>query len=84
MTSPAIGFLVAPDSAELTEVTIEPDENGGTHLRSLYAALDVSYVDLISLSDGIQLWVDEEALLKKDVQPNLPRFHGQRNREPDR
>jgi len=70
MVAPALGLLVAPGSQDLVDVAIEPDPSGDTHLRSLYAALDVSYVELITLSDGILLWVDEEALLKSDVLAN--------------
>lgn len=38
---------------------ITPDASG-SHLRSLYAALDVTLVDVIVLTGGIDCWVDDE------------------------
>jgi hypothetical protein len=70
MSSPATGFLVVPGSSEVAEITIEPDA-GGSLLSGLYAALDVSSVERILLSDGIALWVDEEALMRRDPEANL-------------
>ena len=39
-------------------------------LRGLYRAMRCSFVDVVVLDAGIDLWCDDEALLKSPVQPN--------------
>ena len=48
-----------PDADAFEAVDIAPDVSG-SHLRSLYTALDVSLVDVIRLTDDIDCWVDDE------------------------
>lgn len=52
-------LVLRPDS-DAFEATVITADSSGSHLRSLYAALDVSLVDVIALTDGIDAWVDDE------------------------
>lgn len=63
-----VGLLSLPESNDLTEVAVK-QENGST-LTELYRVLDCRTVDVIRLTDSIDLWVDDEALLVADPVPN--------------
>lgn len=52
-------LVLRPDADAFEAAGITPDTSG-RHLRSLYAALDVSLVDVIRLTDDIDAWVDDE------------------------
>ncbi|MBZ0232739.1 MAG: DUF3846 domain-containing protein [Deltaproteobacteria bacterium] len=50
---------------------VEPLEIDPTDvLRGLYRAMRCSFVDVVALDVGIDLWCDDEALLKRPVQAN--------------
>lgn len=65
----AQGFLITPDDNELKAVTIK--NSNGSHLQDLYEALNCRVVDVVRLSDEIDLWVDDEGMLVPEPQPNL-------------
>jgi hypothetical protein len=65
----AEGFKIVPDSLNLSPVFIE--EEDGSHLTALYRELEARTVDVISLSHGIDLWVDDEGLLVSEPQINV-------------
>lgn len=52
--------LVLRPDADAFEVAVITPDGSGSHLRSLYAALGVSLVDVIRLTDDIDAWVDDE------------------------
>lgn len=52
-------LVLRPDSDAFEAAVVTPDA-AGSHLRSLYAALGVSLVDVIRLTDDIDCWVDDE------------------------
>lgn len=52
-------LVLRPDADAFEAVEVHPDA-GGSHLHALYAALDVSLVDVIRLTDEIDAWVDDE------------------------
>jgi hypothetical protein len=49
-----------PDSDTLEGVRLEHDAVTDTHLQSVYVALGVQLVDVIRLTDEIDLWCDDE------------------------
>lgn len=62
------GLLLKPDSTELVDAELW-QENGST-LRALYHHLQCRAVDVIRLTDSIDLWVDDEAMLVSEPQVN--------------
>ncbi|GAA2570764.1 DUF3846 domain-containing protein [Microbacterium binotii] len=52
-------LVLRPDADAFEAVAVTPDARG-SHLHALYAALDVSLVDVIRLTDDIDVWVDDE------------------------
>ena len=62
------GLLLKPDDSQLWGVELRQD-NGST-LNSLYHYLDCRAVDVIRLTDSIDLWVDDEAMLVSEPQVN--------------
>lgn len=52
--------LVLHPDADAFEASVITPDGSGSHLRSLYAALDVSLVDVIRLTDDIDCWLDDE------------------------
>ena len=52
-------LVLCPDTDTFEAADLAPDVSR-SHLRALYAALDVSLVDVIRLTDDIDAWVDDE------------------------
>lgn len=62
------GLLLNTDDPELWDVELR-QENGST-LSSLYHHLNCRTVDVIRLTDSIDLWVDDEAMLVSEPEVN--------------
>lgn len=63
--------LVLHPDADAFEVAVITPDGSGSHLRSLYAALDVSLVDVIRLTDDIDCWLDDEGRVNGAVENPL-------------
>lgn len=63
-------LVLRPDADAFEAVAVTPDVSG-SHLRSLYAALDVSLVDVIRLSDEIDAWLDDEGRVNASAENPL-------------
>jgi hypothetical protein len=57
------GILIDPQAKQLSYVDVELNERGSC-LKGLYKAINCDLVELVRLSDSLDLWVDEERLLK--------------------
>jgi hypothetical protein len=55
------GILLDSENKEVRPVTIDEDDT----LQGLYEHLRCSAVDVVRLCRGIDLWIDDEALLKQ-------------------
>lgn len=66
------GILIDPVAKKLSYIDIAINESGSC-LKSLYKAINCDLVELVRLSDSLDLWVDEEGLLKIDE--NTKYFH---------
>lgn len=62
--------LVLHPDADAFEASVITPDGSGSHLRSLYAALGVSLVDVIRLTDDIDAWVDDEGRVNGN-EPNV-------------
>lgn len=52
-------LVLRPDADAFEAAALQPDDSG-SHLHSLYTALDVRLVDVIRLADDVDCWVDDE------------------------
>jgi hypothetical protein len=59
------GILIDPYTKTLSYTDIELNDHGGC-LKGLYKAINCDLVELVRLSKDLDLWVDEEGLLKID------------------
>lgn len=57
-------------NGELKAVTLNTDSNG-SNLQAMKKVLDVRTVDVVSLPDGVDCWVDDEALLVSEPTYNV-------------
>lgn len=58
--------LLFPADGIVAPVAIRPDRV----LEDLYRSMRCSMVEIVALIPGVDLWCDEEALLKRPLQPN--------------
>lgn len=62
------GLLLNADDTELWDVELRQED--GSTLSSLYHYLNCRTVDVIRLTDSIDLWVDDEAMLIAEPEVN--------------
>jgi len=68
--------LVVHPNAEMIEVNLMP---GGDHLALMREHLDCRLVDVVALTDRLDMWLDDEGLYNHPVNPvatALARRHG--------
>lgn len=60
-----IGYLVKPAARTIERVEIEEGRGTGARdtLKQMYALLECELVDVVRLSDGVTVFVDDEGLL---------------------
>jgi hypothetical protein len=61
--------LKVTPAGEATEVDLG---RGSDSLLEMYAAIGCDVVECVQLADDVDMWVDEEGLLKAQLEPNLP------------
>lgn len=62
MTKTLTGYLVDPDTATISAIDLERDENGSL-LTALYQLIGCQLVEKYELGDNHDLWIDEEGWL---------------------
>lgn len=72
----ATAALVIHPGGNIYEVNLKP---GRTHLELMREHLDCQLVDVISLTDKVDMWVDDEGMYNHPINPlatRLARRHG--------
>ena len=63
-----ITALKVTPAGEVTELALDADDV----LDGLYSAIDCRNVDVVAITDVLDMWVDDEGLLVADPQINYP------------
>jgi hypothetical protein len=61
----SIALVIHPDG-EIVEVNLNP---GADHLALMREHLDCRYVDVVALTDRLDMWIDDEGLYAQPVNP---------------
>jgi hypothetical protein len=65
-TDPTTALVVHPDG-EIVEVNLNPDKDN--HLPLMYEHLDCRAVDVVALTDRLDMWIGDESLYLQPVNP---------------
>jgi hypothetical protein len=71
VTRPDVAMLALTPAGVLTDVTAP----AGASLTAMYRAIDCHTVTVVSLTDRLDMWLDDEGLLVESPVPNLIASH---------